>query len=399
MNKLFRERRQQHFLMLLKYWRLVFNDHFVIALFFLFGALAYGYAQILPDIPQNNLWMKMLLVIALVIVTQFGRLATLVKNADPIFLLPQSSQMTGYFRQAFWYSCILGELIMVAGVVVALPLAMVTERFTTVSIVVLFVTAILTKGGWLNVARLQITARFQNVRLLVYLQWLIPLLIWLLTWLVNPLAGLIFSLIDAVITTWFVSNYREINWCFAVKAEQDRMATVYRFFNLFTDVPSLEGRVKKRAYLKPLLSWLREDSVWHYLYGRGLVRNTEISNLVLRLTLVMVLILLFVPVRWLNSLIFVIGLYLVAVQLIPLYDQFANNAFTYVYPVAQSEQDRDFKDVMRKIMIIVAVVMTIASIGVHGNLLQMIVNAVIAGIEVPILATRYTESRIKKMKK
>ena len=47
MSSLFKKRRQQHFLMLLRYWRLVFNDHFVIALFFLFGALAYGYAQCL----------------------------------------------------------------------------------------------------------------------------------------------------------------------------------------------------------------------------------------------------------------------------------------------------------------------------------------------------------------
>ena len=40
MNKLFSKRRSQHFMLLLRYWRLVFNDHFVIALFFLFGALA-----------------------------------------------------------------------------------------------------------------------------------------------------------------------------------------------------------------------------------------------------------------------------------------------------------------------------------------------------------------------
>ena len=70
MNRLFYERRQKHFLLLLKYWRLVFNDHFVIALFFLFGALAYGYAQLLPSIPPHNLWIKFLLVLIMMIVTQ-----------------------------------------------------------------------------------------------------------------------------------------------------------------------------------------------------------------------------------------------------------------------------------------------------------------------------------------
>ena len=104
MNSLFKERRQKHFLMLLKYWRLVFNDHFVIALFFLFGALAYGYAQWLPSIPAHNVWIELLLVIFMTVIAQLGRLATLVKTADPIFLLPETSRMKTYFRQSYGYS-------------------------------------------------------------------------------------------------------------------------------------------------------------------------------------------------------------------------------------------------------------------------------------------------------
>ncbi|WP_295728481.1 ABC transporter permease [uncultured Limosilactobacillus sp.] len=399
MDNLFRERRQQHFLMLLKYWRLVFNDHFVIALFFLFGALSYGYAQVLPSIPANNLWIKILLIIGLVIITQLGRFATLVKRADPVFLLPQSSRMTSYFWQAFWYSCIFGVLITFCGVLIALPLAMVTMRITTKMIVVLLITAMLIKVSWLNIARLQVTTRFSSLKILSYLQWLIPLLIWSGTWLINPMLGLVLGIADVAITAWLVFRYHETNWRVVVKVEQDRMATVYRFFNLFTDVPTLQGQIKKRTYLRPLLRWLREDSVWHFLYGRGLVRNTEIGNLALRLTLVLAAILLFVPVLWLNSIIMALGLYLVAVQLIPLYDQFANNAFIYVYPISQVEQDRDFRDIIRKIMILVAVVMVIASIGVQGNILQVIINAIIAAVEIPLLSTRYLQSQLKKIKK
>lgn len=399
MDRLFHERRQKHFLLLLKYWRLVFNDHFVIALFFLFGALAYGYAQLLPSSPPHNLWIRFLLVLIMVIVTQLGRLATLVKNADPVFLLPQSSQMKKYFRQAFWYSCLPAVLIMLAGVVAVLPLAMVTDRMTTMLISEVIITAILTKWSWLKLATLQITLRFRNADWLRFIQWGGPFLIWTCTWIIHPLFGLTLSILCSLITAWLAMRWSEIDWRWAVLVERNRMATVYRFFNLFTNVPNLQGHIKKRPYLNPLMRWLREDSVWHFLYGRGLMRNTEISDLVLRLTLVMAIILAFVPIIWLNSAIMVLALYLIAVQLMPLYDQYANNAFTYVYPVSAELQTRDFKDVIRKVMIIVAVIMVLASFGTQRSFEQLIINAIIAVIEVPILSTRYVQSRTEKMKK
>ena len=399
MDRLFNERRQKHFLLLLKYWRLVFNDHFVIALFFLFGALAYGYAQLLPKIPPHNLWIRLLLVLIMVIVAQLGRFATLVKNADPVFLLPQSSRMRRYFRQALWYSCLPAELITLAGVVVILPLAMVTDRMTTILISEVVLTAVLTKWSWLKLANLQITLQFSDANWLCYLQWGGSFVIWGGTWIINPLIGLGLSILSSIISTWLVMRWSEIDWRQAVLVERNRMATVYRFFNLFTDVPNLQGHVKRRAYLNPLIRWLREDTVWHFLYGRGLVRNTEISDLVLRLTLVMAIILAFVPIIWLNSAIMVLALYLIAVQLMPLYDQYANNAFTYVYPVSTKSQIRDFKDIVRKIMIIVAVIMVLASFGTQRSFEQLIINAIIALIEVPILSTRYVQLRTKKMKK
>ncbi|MDF9446107.1 ABC transporter permease, partial [Limosilactobacillus mucosae] len=56
MNSLFKNRRQRHLLQLMKYWRLVFNDQFTIALFFMFGALAYTYAQWLKTLTPGAWW-------------------------------------------------------------------------------------------------------------------------------------------------------------------------------------------------------------------------------------------------------------------------------------------------------------------------------------------------------
>lgn len=397
MANLFTQRRRRHFLLLLKYWRLVFNDHFVIALFFLFGALAYGYSQMLPSIPHHNVGIELLLALFLMVVAQIGRLATLLETADPVFLLPQTSQMQGYFRRAYGYSWLLGSCISVAGLMVALPMALVTVHLSQVSIVALIVLAVIIKAMWLNLAQLQLAHFNASSQWIKWLQWLFPLFVWLLAWLVQPWLGLIGGLACWVISIWLVRSHQSINWRVAVKREQDRMATVYRFFNLFTDVPNLQGHVKRRTYLNFLMNWLGTSSVWQYLYGRGFVRNTEISDLVARLTIVMAVILFFVPVMWLNALIMALSLYLIAAQLMPLYDQYANNAFTYVYPISPDEQFRDFSGLIRKIMVIVAVILVLASIGMQLAWPSVLLNALIAAVEVPVLTTRYLKYRVTKL--
>lgn len=399
MNSLFKERRQKHFLMLLKYWRLVFNDHFVIALFFLFGALAYGYAQWLPSIPAHNVWIELLLVIFMTVIAQLGRLATLVKTADPIFLLPETSRMKTYFREAYGYSLFLGALISLAGLVVALPLASVTSRTGSSTIAILVIVTLFVKSGWLNLSYLQLSMAQSQNPCWRWLKWIGPFLVWGITWLLSPVAGLCLSFLWLIITSWLVRSNSAINWRGAVTAERNRMATVYRFFNLFTDVPNLQGRVKRRSYLNFIVNWLGQQSVWRFLYGRGLIRHTEISDLVFRLTLVMAAILIFIPISWLNSIIMALALYLIAAQLIPLYDQFANNAFSYVYPTTKDEQYHDFQIVFRKVMVIVAIGLAICSIGIHLRIMQGLINVIIAVIEVPLLTTNYLKYRIAKIEK
>ncbi|WP_251548027.1 ABC transporter permease [Limosilactobacillus caecicola] len=397
MSKLFQQRRQKHFLELLKYWRLVFNDHFVIALFFLFGALAYGYAQLLPTIPANNWLVKLVLVAWMVVFAQLGRLATLVKRADPVFLLPQTSRMTQYFRRAYGYSWILASLISLVGIVIALPLAMVTYKMTTWSIIAVVMTAVLVKSSWLNLANLQLMVTPAHLPGLQWAKWLLPVVVWLLTWFTSPLVGLIVAILGVVVTWGILSRAPAIFWRRAVQVEEDRMASVYRFFNLFTDVPNLQGRVKRRRYLQPLLSWIGENSAWRLLYGRGFVRNPELSDLVGRLTVVLALILIFVPVTWLNAVIMALALYLIAAQLVSLYDLFANNVFSYVYPLTKQDQLQDFQVLVQKVMLVVGIVLVIASLGTHLSWQQVLINAVIAIVEIPILTRRYLRYRIHKI--
>lgn len=400
MSNLFSHRRQKHFMLLLKYWRLVFNDHFVIALFFLFGALAYGYSQWLPQLNSHLWWSRWLLILWFTVLAQFGRLATLLKKPDPIFLLPQVRAMENYLDYAYRYSVLLAELITIAGTAVALPFAMTTEKLTTINIVTIVVTALLAKENWLFTARKSISLRWSSQRWRTRLEyWGNPLIIAAATWLINPFVGLGLAIILTV-GMRLVYRHLTIDWRAAVKMETDRMYSLYRFFNLFTDVPSVQGNVKRRQWLHWLVNWLTiAGHPWSYLYAHGFVRNVEISGLVARLTIVGMLVSFFVQVSWLNTILVVLFIYLVATQLMPFYEQYADNVFTHLYPVPAEEQVSDFQRLLAKITTIEMLFIVLASLGRQANWSHCALNLVVGIIEVFLLVRFYFGTRIKKMNK
>lgn len=398
MSRLFTKRRQRHFMMLLKYWRLVFNDHFVIALFFLFGALAYGYSEWLPTLSANQWWPRFLLIAWFVLLAQIGRLATLIKRPDPVFLLPQVRAMDGYLRRAYLYSLVLAEGMNLAGTFAALPFALTTERLSTVDIVAVFLTAVVTKDDWLFTARKSINLRWSKQGWRTQAEyWLNPLLAAAVTWLVSPLLGLAVAVILDVAMRLV---YREltIDWQAAVKMESNRMYSVYRFFNLFTDVPSVQGNVKRRRWANGLVRWLSNGHrPWAYLYARGFVRNTDISGIVIRLTLLGMVLAFLVPLQWLNTALVVLFIYLIATQLMPLYGQYDANVLTHLYPVQTEERVRDFQRLLIRVTVIEATLIVLASIGLHFDWRGFLLNLVLAIIEVGVLTRFYFKLRIKKL--
>ncbi|MBF0601033.1 ABC transporter permease [Limosilactobacillus oris] len=398
MSRLFTKRRQRHFMMLLKYWRLVFNDHFVIALFFLFGALAYGYSEWLPTLSANQWWPRFLLIAWFVLLAQIGRLATLIKRPDPVFLLPQVRAMDGYLRRAYLYSLVLAGGMTLAGTFAALPFALTTERLSTVDIVAVFLTAVVTKDDWLFTARKSINLRWSKQGWRTQAEyWLNPLLAAAVTWLVSPLLGLAVAVILDVAMRLV---YREltIDWQAAVKMESNRMYSVYRFFNLFTDVPSVQGNVKRRRWANGLVRWLSNGHrPWAYLYARGFVRNTDISGIVIRLTLLGMVLAFLVPLQWLNTALVVLFIYLIATQLMPLYGQYDANVLTHLYPVQTEERVRDFQRLLIRVTVIEATLIVLASIGLHFDWRGFLLNLVLAIIEVGVLTRFYFKLRIKKL--
>ena len=382
MNSLFKKRRQAHLLRLMKYWRLVFNDQFTIALFFMIGALAYTYAQWLKTLSPGIWWIRWLLILWFVLVMQVGRFATLLKPADPVFLLPQSDGIKKYLNQAFLYSLILGELMSLGLLIIALPLALIDIRLTALTILELLLAGFVAKLSWMELVKAQLSLQWS--RHAKQLRLIAPV------WGCGS-AVLIYLVIKIGL------QKQDLDWRAAVDAEQKRMYDVYRFFNLFTDVPSVKGGIKRRTWANGLIHWLTiPDHAWSYLYARGFLRDTETSSLVGRLTIVGMLIVFFVPLGWLRCLLALLFIYLIAMQLMPFAQHYQNNVFTHLYPIEQTTQLTDFQALLKKVMISLGLLLILASLGTEFDWMSLLSCLILGGLELYWLINFYFKKKMQK---
>lgn len=402
MEKLYNKRRSQHFLLLLRYWRLVFNDHFMIALFVFLGALIWGYSQALDQLTPPIWWARPITIVILLILLQFGRLATLLKPADPVFLLPQSKMMDHYLKQAARYSLLLAELIVVGCTVIVMPFLMSATQTTSWQAGIIIITVMLLKYSWMDFSLLRLYRRnFQQNSIKWLLQWGCPAIILIVTLLVNAIAGMVLALLLLVFTKYQLSQLKHqlFNWRLEVATESQRMLGVYRFFNLFTDVPAVQGTIHRRKYLDFMLTFLNRDkTVFSYLYARGLLRGTEVSGLIVRLTLIGMVIVFFVPEFWLNLILFLLFIYLIAVQIMPFYWQYDSHVFTYLYPIKVETKMKSFKKMMVKIMAIVGGLLWLASLTTQISLTGMGIKLILGILEIWLLGGVYATSRINNKK-
>ncbi|WP_137597355.1 ABC transporter permease [Paucilactobacillus kaifaensis] len=399
MEKLYNKRRSQHFLLLLRYWRLVFNDHFMIALFVFLGALIWGYSQALGQLKPTIWWAKPVTILILLVLLQMGRLATLIKPADPVFLLPQSKAIDHYLRQAKRYSLVLAELSVIICTIVVMPFLLAATVTNQLQVILIVVTVGVLKAAWMDAALNDLyEKKGQSATNKMLTRWLVPLIVLMITLLLNAIVGVVLAVLWLAWGKYQLTkiNKQLLNWRLAVASENQRMLGVYRFFNLFTDVPAVQGTIHRRKYLDFLLQFLNRDkTVFSYLYARGLIRGTEISGLILRLTLIGMIILFFVPEFWLNLILFLLFIYLISVQIVPFYWQYDNYVFTHLYPIKPVEKRRSFQKLMVKTITIAATLLWLASSVTQLSLTAMATKAILGGVEVWLLCGRYTTSRIK----
>lgn len=399
MNSLFKKRLSSHLTEMLKYLRLVFNDYFVLALMFMVGGLGYYYSGVLKDLHKGTWWAPLLVIVFFLITVQFGRLATLIEDPDYVFLLPRESEMPKFFKAGYRYSLVIALAIQVILWFISIPFI---ERTLTVETISLLCSLVLLKITWLTsdfIRKFKVKTWLSN-RLIF--RWCWPLVVLGISLYTNAVLGTIFALVMLLITLVFSMRLAvnvPVDWQTAISDENSRMHTIYSFFNLFTDVKSMSGSVNRRKYLDWVVSKikLKSENTYLYLYSHGIIRDTEMSGLFARLTLIGMVLLAFIAGTWLPVILSVLFIYLIGFQLIPFYYHFDNNAFVHIYPIDRKNQLSSFQTVIRNMLTVTAVLFAVVVILVNLHNPVTIIAVIVAEIlELLGFVYLYVPSRIKK---
>ena len=122
------------------------------------------------------------------------------------------------------------------------------------------------------------------------------------------------------------------------------MQIFYHAANMFTDVPHLKGRVKRRKWLDPLFSSIPYGSAqtYDFLFARTVVRTSEFSGLIVRLTVIASILVIFTGSLYFSLAISLLFLYLTGFQLLPLLRRHDFIIWTELYPLGQWLQKKGF---------------------------------------------------------
>ncbi|KGH33421.1 ABC transporter permease [Lactococcus cremoris] len=308
MNEIFKKRRNLWYQQNIKYLRYVFNDHFVLFLMILLGALVVQYVNFL-QVHHLNLWGKIILVVFVSLLSQvLGRLATFIEAPDKVFLLTKELEVRAYLIKCLFHSLILPAIVSGLLVLIAAPLL----KFNPIFLILWFLILVGIKAG-----------------LLAY-------------------------------QIWRFQNSGLLDWSGLIDLEEARKTGTLRLFSLFTNVKGLKSHSHRRKYLDFLLT--KTKRTYEYLFTRSFLRSGDYLGLTIRLLILSILSMIFVKNGIVAIVMVVVFNYLLIFQLLSLQTAFDYQLLTRIYPLKKAAKTAGLRMIIFRVMMFVTIVELVLSL-------------------------------------
>lgn len=308
MNEIFKKRRNLWYQQNIKYLRYVFNDHFVLFLMILLGALVVQYVNFL-QVHHLNLWGKIILVVFVSLLSQvLGRLATFIEAPDKVFLLTKELEVRAYLIKCLFRSLILPAIVSGLLVLIAAPLL----KFNPIFLILWFLILVGIKAG-----------------LLAY-------------------------------QIWRFQNSGLLDWSGLIDLEEARKTGTLRLFSLFTNVKGLKSHSHRRKYLDFLLT--KTKRTYEYLFTRSFLRSGDYLGLTIRLLILSILSMIFVKNGIVAIVMVVVFNYLLIFQLLSLQTAFDYQLLTRIYPLKKAAKTAGLRMIIFRVMMFVTIVELVLSL-------------------------------------
>ncbi|WP_087118629.1 ABC transporter permease [Ligilactobacillus salivarius] len=396
MNNLWKKRLNLYLKRMIKYYRYVFNDHFVIALLFLLGGISYTYSNFIKslNVDLSYPWAKPVVIIVLLVMLQFGKVGTLIDEPDKVFLLPQEKGMREYLMKAQKRAWVSNSVIQIIVWIVLLPFIYYGVHLNLLESIILLLSQVALKVAQVNLFFIRaFEAKYQAGKYSLIFNYVVPLIVYML----GLYASIYFALgitVGLILYLKSLPKNKIIQWNYLIDVEKLRLMRKYSFFNLFTDVPQVKKKAKRRKYLDWLIPKFK--NVYGYLFIRAIIRNGEYSGLYIRLTVIEFIVLLFIPKFWLSLVIGMLFIYLIGFQMLPLYKYFDDNVFVHLYPLETNSKGKEFKSILLALLIINAFISAIAVYIAIQNLLLSGAFLALVLVESILFVYGYANLRLEK---
>ena len=407
----YQTRRQEGQDLFLKNAKYIFNDHAVIVLFFLFGALAFQYSNWLSGLTQGlvGIWVHLIWALMMTAGVFITGLASHILAADLVFLLPMESKFTDWFRAALNHSLLLPSAIIILMVAGSYPLLMAMVGYSVIELIVLVVILICFKSAHLNI--ILESWRYTSDRVIRIHKILLYLVVFatvLLASYVTPYLCLGLALVYLIAIHFtgirpFSDGKKGWHWDKIVAVEQARQQQIKRGLALFVNMPQASVSIKRRSYLDGFIKKInRGDNPYAYLYSRAFWRASDYFPLWSRMTLIGILYLIFVTNNhWLNVLVILLIQYFSHFQILPMAKKMNQHILLQIYPINQSSQLTGFKQMMMQPICTQIVLFVFTSLFTHDWIFTgtLLLSTIILGLFfVYFYLARFMRKKEKKVR-
>ncbi|EKU94448.1 Predicted ABC-type exoprotein transport system, permease component [Alloiococcus otitis] len=348
-----------------KYLRLLFNDQFTILLLFLVGAGGFLYREVLASLHPGLLLGQVLTALILTLLLAWGRIASYTQNADRLFLLPRIEEFKPSLRAYAWQSLLFKVLFLILAIFLFGPLIAGLTSYQVPELAVIGLQVLVLQLDWtyLNLQK-KVTARGLYLARLTGALAVLSFVLILANFIFNPFLVSLASLIVAILFYFLVNQVKGPDFILieqVIREENKRIQTIYRFFNLVTDVPQVQDDGKKRYHLPRLVAFFegKEGDQASFLLARIFVRQPGYRNLLIRLILVGGL-LIVLSSNMAFALIFA-GLFILMAlyQLTPILDDLNQTAYLKLLPLSQADLATALRKFLTKLAVFVVVIFTL----------------------------------------
>lgn len=330
MKEVFQKRRRLFLGQCLKYLRYVLNDHFVLVLFFLLGFLMFQYGKLLQHFPKNVIWLEIILAFVALAMLSLGKIATYIEAPDKLFYLPKEEEVVSLIHQSRIRSFGIWTVIQTVVLILLAPIFFKLGMSPAIFIVLVIVLAIL-------------------------------------KWFVMTEKEKVF----------FKDGY--FSWEKAINYESKRRQGILKFFALFTTVKGISASVKRRAYLDKLLLLVKKThaKTWSNLYLRAFLRSSDYLALTLRLSLLSILALLFIPNHLVATGLALVFNYLLLFQLLSLAQHFDYQYLTRLYPISETQKKANLKVFLRCLSYLISLIELVLCFSLKAAGLIIVVTVIV----------------------